>query len=197
MTLKTIRTGLWALVALVAIFATGAYFFIKVPAPGATGLGSGDYALVDGSGAKVTPATFTGHPSMLFFGFTHCPEVCPTTLSEMAVWYEGLGADADKLKGYFVTVDPERDTPEIVNDYVRAVSDRVTAVSGSPAEIEKMTADWKVYAKKVPTQDGDYTMDHSASVFLIDSRGEFQGTIAYGESNETAVQKLKLLISKG
>jgi protein SCO1/2 len=197
MTLKTIRIGLWALVAFVAIFATGAYFFIKVPAPGAAGLGGGDYALVDGNGAKVTPATFTGHPSMLFFGFTHCPEVCPTTLSEMAAWYQGLGADADKLKGYFVTVDPERDTNAIVKDYVHAVSDRITGVSGSPGEIDKMLSAWKVYAKKVPTEGGDYTMDHTASVFLIDSKGNFQGTIAYGESSETAVQKLKLLISKG
>jgi len=197
MSLKTIRIGLWSLVVLVALIATGAYFFIKVPAPGATGLGGGDYALVDGSGGKITPATFTGHPSMLFFGFTHCPEVCPTTLSEMAVWYEGLGADADKLKSYFVTVDPERDPPEVVNDYVRAVSDRVTGVSGSQAEVDKMVAAWKVYAKKVPTEGGDYTMDHTASVFLIDSKGNFQGTIAYGENNETAVQKLQLLLSKG
>jgi protein SCO1/2 len=197
MTLKTIRIGLWALVALIAVFATGAYFFMKLPAPGATGLGGGDYALVDGSGAKVTAASFTGHPSMLFFGFTHCPEVCPTTLSDMAAWYQSLGGDADKLKGYFVTVDPERDTPAIVNEYVRAVSDRITGVSGSPEEVAKMIAAWKVYAKKVPTEDGDYTMDHTASVFLVDSKGNFQGTIAFEESSETAVQKLKLLISKG
>jgi protein SCO1/2 len=195
MTLRTLRIGLWSAVVVLALAATVLYF--GVGRPGATAFGGGDYVLEDGSGAEVTPAVFTGKPSMLFFGYTHCPDVCPTTLAEMAGWYEQLGPDADKLNAFFVTVDPERDTPAIIDDYVHAVSDRVTGITGSPAEIAKMLAAWKVYSEKVPGADGDYTMNHTASVFLINSKGGFEGTIAYGESQDVAVAKLKKLIAKG
>jgi protein SCO1/2 len=195
MTLRTIRIGLWTAVVLLAALATFLYF--GPGRPGQTVLGGGDYVLEDGTGAKVTPATLTGKPSMLFFGYTHCPDVCPTTLAEMAGWYEQLGPDADKLNAFFVTVDPERDTPAVINDYVHAVSDRVTGITGTRAEIDKIITAWKVYSEKVPGTDGDYMMNHTASVFLINSQGGFEGTIAYGESQDTAVGKLKKLIAKG
>ena len=195
MTLRTIRIGLWTAVVLLAALATFLYF--GPGRPGQTALGGGDYVLEDGTGAKVTPATLTGKPSMLFFGYTHCPDVCPTTLAEMAGWYEQLGPDADKLNAFFVTVDPERDTPAVINDYVHAVSDRVTGITGTRAEIDKIITAWKVYSEKVPGTDGDYMMNHTASVFLINSQGGFEGTIAYGESQDTAVGKLKKLIAKG
>lgn len=153
--------------------------------------------LPDFDGKPRTMADFAGKVVAVFFGYTHCPDVCPTTLAEMAGWYEQLGPDADKLNAFFVTVDPERDTPAIINDYVHAVSDRVTGITGSRPEIDKMLAAWKVYSEKVPGEDGDYVMNHTASVFLINSKGEFEGTIAYGESQDVAVQKLKKLIAEG
>jgi protein SCO1/2 len=195
MTLRTIRIGLWTAVVLLAALATFLYFGPSRPSQ--TALGGGDYVLEDGTGARVTPATLTGKPSMLFFGYTHCPDVCPTTLADMAGWYEQLGPDANKLNAFFVTVDPERDTPEVINDYVHAVSDRVTGITGTRPEIDKIIDAWKVYSEKVPGEDGDYIMNHTASVFLINSQGGFEGTIAYGESQDTAVGKLKKLIAKG
>lgn len=194
MNLRTIRIALWAAVAIVAGLATIAYFTLRVPTPGAAGLGGGDYALVEDTGAAFTPASLSGQPTLLFFGFTHCPEVCPTTLFEMAAWFEELGPDARDLRGYFVSVDPERDTPEIIGEYVDAASDKIHGVTGSRPEIDKMIAAWKVYAKKVPTEDGSYTMDHTASVFLINKDGQFEGTVAYREDFDTAVGKVKKLI---
>jgi len=194
MNLRTFRVVLWALVVVVALAAGYLYIFMK---PESGRFGGGDYALTTGTGQPFTAASFTGAPSMLFFGYTHCPDVCPTTLSEMAGWFEQLGAEGKPLRAFFVTVDPERDTAGVINDYVHAVSDRVTGVTGTRPEIDKVEAAWGVYAKQVPLKDGDYTMDHTATVYLIDSRGQFQGTIAYQEDSATAVAKLKNLIAKG
>lgn len=152
-----------------------------------------DFKLVDHNGAPITQAAFEGKPTLVFFGFTRCPEVCPTTLYEMAGWFDALGEEGRDLQAFFITVDPERDTPEIMKGYADAFTDRVTGITGDPDEIARVIAAWYVYAAKVPTEDGDYTMDHTASVFLLDSNGEFKGTIAYGESADTAIAKLRRL----
>jgi protein SCO1 len=151
------------------------------------------FSLVAQDGSPITEKAFQGHPTMVFFGFTHCPEVCPTTLFEMNGWFKTLGPEGDKIKAYFVTVDPERDTPELLKAYVSNVTDRVTGISGEPDKIAAMIKSFGVYAKKVPTDDGEYTMDHTASVFLLNSAGDFHGTIAYGENADTAVEKLRRL----
>jgi protein SCO1 len=187
------RAGLWGLVVLIAIAAGGLYIL----RPAAPAFGGGDYALVDGTGRPFTEANLKGAPAMLFFGYTHCPDVCPTTLSEMAAWFGQLGDQGKALRAFFVTVDPERDTPAVINDYVHAVSDRITGVTGSRPEIDKIIKAWGIYAKKVPIGGGDYSMDHTATVFLIDSKGGFEGTISYEEDQSTAIQKLKNLIAKG
>ena len=102
------------------------------------------------------------------------------------------------MRAYFVTVDPERDTPQIMNDYVSNVSKRITGISGDPAKIAEVVKGFRIYAKKVPIDpakpDGDYTMDHTASVFLLNNGGRFKGTIAYGEDGDVAVKKLENLI---
>ena len=153
-----------------------------------------DFTLTDHNGAPITQAAFEGHPTMLYFGFTRCPEVCPTTLYEMSGWFDALGEESRDLRAFFISVDPERDTPEIMKGYSEAFTDRVTGITGDPGEIAKVVAAWHVYAAKVPTDDGDYTMDHTASVFLIDRNGVFKGTIADGENPDTAIAKLKRLI---
>jgi len=134
---------------------------------------------------------------MLFFGYTHCPDVCPTTMAQMALWFHDLGPEGKALRAVFVSVDPARDTPAVLNDYVHAVSDRITGVTGTQAEIDKIEKAWGVYAKKVPLTGSDYSMDHTATVYLLDSKGHFQGTIAYQEDDATAVQKLRNLVAKG
>ncbi|RAZ88324.1 SCO family protein [Mesorhizobium hawassense] len=155
------------------------------------------FTLVDQKGAPITEAAFRGHPSVVFFGFTHCPEVCPTTLFELAGWLKTMGDSGKNLNAYFVTVDPERDTPETMNTYVSNFSDRITGITGDPDKVHAMAKAFGIYWKKVDTGDGDYTMDHTASVLLLNAKGDFAGTIAYGESADTAVAKLKRLAAGG
>lgn len=155
------------------------------------------FALVDHNGASITEAAFRGHPSIVFFGFTHCPEVCPTTLFEMGGWFKKLGADGKDIRAYFVTIDPERDTAELMKNYVTNVSDRITGITGEPDKVWAMAKSFGIYWRKVDTGGGDYTMDHTATVLLLDRRGGFAGTIAYGENADTAIAKLKRLAAEG
>ncbi|WP_296744033.1 SCO family protein [Mesorhizobium sp.] len=157
----------------------------------------GSFTLVDEKGAPITEAAMRGRPSVVFFGFTHCPEVCPTTLFELAGWLKTMGDSGKNLNAYFVTVDPERDTPQIMNSYVSNFSDRITGITGDPDKVHAMAKAFGIYWKKVDTGDGDYTMDHTASVLLLNAKGEFAGTIAYGESADTAIAKLKRLAAGG
>lgn len=191
--LKTARVLLWAAVVVVAIVATSLYVW-GTRSPALTALGDGDYELQTAAGEAFDRKSFNGHPSALFFGFTHCPDVCPTTLAEMTAWFQALGEEARDLKAYFVTVDPERDSPEVVGSYV-AWAKNVTAVTGPRSEIDKAIKAWGVFTKKIATEDGSYTMDHTASVFLLDRQGNFMGTIAYREDQATAIAKLRKLIA--
>ncbi|RWM78851.1 MAG: SCO family protein [Mesorhizobium sp.] len=155
------------------------------------------FTLVDQKGAPITEAAFRGHPSVVFFGFTHCPEVCPTTLFELAGWLKTMGDDGKNLRAYFVTVDPERDTPDVLKAYISNFSDRILGITGDPEKVQAMAKSFGIYSKKVDTGNGDYTMDHTASVLLLNARGDFAGTIAYGESPYTAIAKLKRLAAEG
>jgi protein SCO1/2 len=155
------------------------------------------FALVDQKGAPITEAAFRGQPSAVFFGFTHCPEVCPTTLFEMDGWLKKLGDDGKNLRAYFVSVDPERDTAPILDTYVSNISDRITGITGEPDKVNAMAKAFGIYSRKVDLEGGDYTMDHTASVILLGSDGSFAGTIAYGENPDVALDKLKRLAVEG
>ena len=190
--MRTFRIVLWTLVAVAAIGAT-VLFFTRPQV--VNGPGGGQFALVDQRGAPVDHSVFTGKPSLLFFGYTHCPDVCPTTMGEMQGWFAALGDEAKTLQGVFITVDPARDTPEILGDYVSFVSDRILALSGPQAEIDKVVRDWGAAAERVNQDDGNYLMNHTASVFLVNSKGEFAGTIAYGENTDVALEKIRRLVA--
>lgn len=206
MSLKTLRYALWGLVAIVG-GAAGGYFYVNgfnVPSglgqiasktTGAPTIG-GPFDLVDHNGTKVTEADFKGSPTVVFFGFTHCPEICPTTLTDMSSWLAELGEEGKDIKSYFVTVDPQRDNPDVMKDYVTAFSDRITGLTGEPDKVQKILKNYRVFSQKVRLGDGDYTMDHTASVILLDKNAEFVSTISYGEVIETAVDKLKLLVNR-
>ncbi|AOF88268.1 SCO family protein [Sinorhizobium sp. RAC02] len=199
--MKTLRLVLWIAVALVA--ALLGWLTLEMTrnkdqvAGGPFGV---PFELVAQDGKPITEKAFTGKPTALFFGFTHCPEVCPTTLFELDGWLAKVDPDGSKLQAYFVTVDPERDTPELIGQYVGNVSKRITGISGAPDKVLEMAKGFRVYYRKVPLDekkpDGDYTMDHSASVFLLDAGGRFIGTIAYGENAEVAEEKLANLIKR-
>jgi protein SCO1/2 len=195
--MNRLRLFLWIGVLVVAVAAT-ALFVVRVgqePVDSAMSFGGGTYSLVDQRGDPVDQTMFQGHPSLLFFGYTHCPDVCPTTMAEMAIWFQTLGDSAKDLKAYFVTVDPERDTPEVLGGYVSWVSDRITGITGARPEIDKIIKAWHVVAEKVPGSDGNYTMNHTASVFLLDRKGAFTGTIGYGEETQSALRKIERLVS--
>jgi protein SCO1 len=151
----------------------------------------GPFALVNHRGERVTQDTFKGKPTAYFFGFTHCPEVCPTTLFEMTRRLKELGSDADGLNVVFVTVDPERDTPELLKMYLESFDPRIVALTGTPEELAAAAKALRISYRKVPTEGGNYTMEHTASVIVTDARGGFVSLIDYHEDEETALAKLK------
>jgi len=157
----------------------------------------GPFVLVDQKGAEITEQAFRGHPTVVFFGFTHCPEVCPTTLAEMDSWLSALGEQGRDIRAYFVSIDPERDDAATLDRYVGNVSQRITGITGEPDKIGEMAKAFGIFVKKVPLDGGDYTMDHTATVLLLDRNGGFFGTIAYGENSDTAIAKLKRLVNEG
>lgn len=155
------------------------------------------FTLIDHNGAEITEKAFQGHPSAVFFGFTNCPEICPTTLYEMDGWLKQLGDSGKDIGAYFVSIDPARDTPEVLKLYVTNVSNRVVGITGEQAKVEEMAKAFGIFFRKVETGGGEYTMDHTASVLLLDKKGDFAGTIAYGENPDSAAAKLKRLATEG
>ena len=154
------------------------------------------FNLVDHRGMVITEKDFLGHPSALFFGFTHCPEVCPTTMSKLSMLLDELGTKADQIKVYFVTLDPDRDTPEVLMNYLSAFNERFIAITGDINDVESLARSWKVYWKRTETSDGGYTLDHTASVLLLNSKSNFVGTIGWKEEATVALEKLKRLAKK-
>ncbi len=133
----------------------------------------GPFRLTDANSQPITDQDLKGRPYLVFFGFTHCPDICPTTLFEVSEIFRKLGPDADKMKALFVTVDPERDTAPVLKDYLSSFDPHLVGVTGDPAAIAAMTKAYRVYAKKVPLYGGNYTMDHTAIVYLMDKTGRF------------------------
>ncbi|MBT8458588.1 MAG: SCO family protein [Boseongicola sp.] len=196
MSMRTTAIMAWGLVALALI----ALFWVLVLEPRlnesvADTLGRGDYELATTEGGQFTEKSLRGEPSAVFFGFAHCPEVCPTTLGDIGVWQDVLQEEGKgPLRTFFVTVDPERDTLEMLGDYVSWVPG-VTGVSGSPGEIEKAIEAFRIYSRKVPLEGGGYTMDHSALVLLFDDQGRFFEPVRYQEDLERAMSKIRRLLA--
>ena len=161
----------------------------------------GPFTAVSSDGNMITQEDMKGRPHALFFGFTHCPDVCPTTLYEASQWLAKLGDKGDDVDVYFVTVDPLRDTPQLMADYISAFDPRIRGIAGSEAQIATMVSEWRVLAQKVPLEgstedDPDYTMNHTATTFLMNADGSFAGTIAYGEDSDVAIRKLERLVER-
>ena len=192
------RTALFtlALLALIAgVFAATITFKLGEklePKPSDIG---GPFWLVSTAGKTTTERDLLGHWSLIYFGYTYCPDVCPTTLADLTQWMGELGADASKLKVYFITVDPARDTRAAMASYMQAFDPHFIALTGTQAQIDQVTKDYRIYSRKVPGKDGNYTMDHTATVFLLDSKAELVSTIDYQEKPDQAVAKLKRLIA--
>jgi protein SCO1 len=151
----------------------------------------GPFQLVDQNGRAVSDRDFKGEPFIVFFGFTNCPDICPTTLFEMSEVLKRLGPDADKTAALFVSVDPERDTPAKLKDYLSSFHPRIFGLTGTPEEIATIEKEYRVYAKKVPLKDGDYTMDHTAVVYLMDKDGRFVAPFNLKKSADEAAADLR------
>lgn len=174
---------------------TGVLFLISgrvlnPAAPAASAIG-GPFRLVDQDGRIVTDQDMKGRPFLVFFGFTHCPDICPTTLFEVSEIFTKLGRDAEHIGAFFVTVDPERDTPDKLKDYLSSFDPHVRGLSGTPAAIASMSKAYRVYAKKVSLKDGNYTMDHSALIYLMDKQGRFVAPFNIKRKPEAAAAELR------
>lgn len=181
----------------VAAFAAGALVFLAVIlyatggfAPAGAAIG-GPYRLTAENGQPISDRTMAGKPYLVFFGYTHCPDICPTTLFEISQVMKALGKDADRTAALFITVDPERDTPAVMKDYLSNFDPRVRGATGDLKAIEKVEKEFRVYAKKVPTGKGDYSMDHSAVIYLMDKKGRFVAPFDLKRSPAEAAAELK------
>lgn len=191
--LRIVQFSLWALAGFAAVMVVFQYTIASrsIPAPLPIG---GPIELMNQHGNRFTQADLEGKPYGVFFGFTHCPEVCPTTLMEVSSLMAQLGDEADKFVPLFVTVDPERDTVDALARYMTSFDPRIVALTGSTDEIASLAKSYRAYFRKVPTGGQGYTMDHTATFYLMDLRGQFSGTLDLHEPAETKLAKLKRLI---
>jgi protein SCO1/2 len=178
--------GSLAIGLLVVLWLTGG--FRGVAAPASIG---GPFQLTDQSGQAVTDKAMLGKPTLIFFGFTHCPDICPTSLFEMSEVLRAMGKDADRVNAYFVSVDPERDTAATMKDYLSSFDPHLKGLTGTPDAVAKVISSYRVYAKKVPLKDGDYTMDHTALIYLMDRDGKFIAPFNLKRKPEEAALDLK------
>lgn len=156
-----------------------------------------DFALPDHTGKLRTLADFKGKAVVVFFGYTQCPDVCPTTMAEMANVMQQLGPQAEKVQVLFITVDPERDTPELLSKYVPAFDPRFLGLVGDKASTEKVAKDFKVFYQKVQGKEaGSYTMDHTAGSYVFDPQGRIRLFVRHGQGAEPIAHDLKLLLSQ-
>jgi protein SCO1/2 len=163
---------------------------VNLGAPQVANIG-GPFRLIDHENRSVTDQDFKGHPFLVFFGFTHCPDICPTALFEISEILRRLGPEGDKVRALFITVDPERDTPAALKQYLSSFDSRIVGLTGDPGEIAKVVKGYRGYFKKVPLKDGGYTMDHTAIVYLMGKDGRFVSPFSLRRTTEAAAAELK------
>jgi len=155
----------------------------------------GPFHLVDQNGKTVTDADLKGKWSLIYFGYTHCPDACPTALNDISIALDDLGPKRDAVRPVFITVDPERDTPEVLKSYVTSFDAPILALTGTPQEIAQAAKDYRVYYAKHPEPGGDYSMDHSSVIYVMDPEGRFTATFTPDSSPEDIATRLKKLLA--
>ncbi len=196
MTTRSVRLLMVAgafLTGLILCFAVVLLVSGRLSAPSVSQVASvgGPFSLIDQNGRTVTDRDLKGHPFVVFFGFTHCPDVCPTALFEVSEVLRALGPDADRIRALFITVDPERDTPATLKDYLSSFDPRLLALSGDPEAVAAVAKAYRVYFKKVPLSEGGYTMDHTAIVYLMNKEGRFVSPLNIKRPTDAIVADLR------
>jgi len=152
------------------------------------------FELIDSNGNKITEKAFIGSPTALFFGFAHCPDVCPLTLHRMSLLMEKLGKKQNKLKVYFITLDPKRDTWQFLNEYLKSFNERIVGITGESKKIKALAKSWGIHSKKVSSQGENYLIDHTGLVILLDQNGNFSSTIDYKDDFESSLKAIKSIL---
>lgn len=189
------RSMIFGLIGLlvVAIAAATAALSFQRYSPYAQARIGGAFTMEDADGHRVTDTDLAGKPSAIFFGYTSCPDVCPTTLSNLTEVLGRMGPRADTINVVFASVDPTRDTPDRVRDYLSSFDARIRGLTGTQAEADAMAAAFHVFHRRVQSTNGDYTVDHSATIYLMDASGRLAGEIGYGEDEGRMEAKLRAL----
>ena len=192
--MSRLRLMLWVLVGL---FAGGMIVWLwrqsepKQAESTAFGTIGGPFTLTDTDGKPFASTKLNGKPTAMFFGFTHCPDVCPTTLARLAKLRRTLGQGDDALSIVFVSVDPERDTPAEIGNYLKLFETPVVGLTGTTAQVEQVKKQFGIFSRKVEQPGGGYSVDHTAAVILLDKSGQFVATLSPEEGEQVAIDKLK------
>jgi protein SCO1/2 len=193
---RAIVTGA-AITAVVALFVAAGIIFTQLKSPSGSAAAfvpiGGPFTLVDHDGHAVTDKTFSGKPSVIFFGYTSCPDVCPTTLMDLSNWLKALGPTADKLNVLFISIDPERDTPAHLRDYLSSFDPHIRGLTGTNEQIAGVAKQYRVYYKRIEEKDGGYTMDHTGAVYLMDAAGHFVAPLSFQTEDSVAIERLRSL----
>jgi protein SCO1/2 len=195
MTARSIRFFVISIAFLAGLALFGAivvlFDLLSMPAAQTVATIGGPFRLTDQNGRTVSDQDLKGHPFLVFFGFTHCPDVCPTTLFEVSEILRSLGPDANGTRALFITVDPERDTPAVMKDYLSNFDPHLSGLTGDPAAVAAVAKAYRVYSKKVPLDGDGYTMDHTAIVYLMDKNGRFVAPFNLKRPAEAAAADLR------
>jgi protein SCO1/2 len=202
--LKNLRFFLWALVGMIVISAALLTWLVSrdeprresLVEPGRPMAEGADWRLLDETGSAFSPDDLPAKPTLVVFGFPHCPDVCPTSLSYVASTLQALGPQAEAVRPLFVTVDPERDTADVMAKYTDLFDPRIVGVTGAPDQVAAALKSLGAYSRKVPQDDGGYTMDHTATMLLLDNQGRPRSTLDIHEKPEVAAGKVRLLLEK-
>ena len=152
------------------------------------------FELTDSNGNKITEKAFIGSPTALFFGFAHCPDVCPLTLHRISLLMEKLGNQQNKLNVYFITLDPERDTWKFLNEYLTTFNHRIVGITGESNKIKALAKSWGIHSKKVSSEGENYLIDHTGLIILLDKNGNFLNTIDYKDDFESSLKLIKSIL---
>lgn len=183
--------------ALVGIVAATIAYLPRGDRPSTLSVVGGPFRLESSKGGTVDSQALKGKPFLVFFGFTQCPNVCPTTLADLGTLLDEFAAEGGDLQAYYITLDPERDTQGVMREYMASFTDRITGLTGTPQQIEGVTRDYRAFVKRVPLPGGDYTLEHTLMVYMMDRNGGFAGPLDLNAGHALALKQLHKLVADG